>query len=221
MLREKVHSMKKTFIVSTRQRTWPILCAIVAIVCFFNLLIAHRAAAEGPESGNLLPNPGLEIAGDNGLPQGWHSISVWGGKGKFAIDTQEKHSGKQSVRIDCQESSQSYITVDAFPVAPGETFSASAWVKAKNIELGEESGKVQIQAVLIREDAADEGVTVAPLKIAASKGSADWTHIEGDFKVPPQTVKVFFRFGMHDATGTTWWDDLELHAHQQLSIARI
>ena len=177
-------------------------------ICIIVPLLCSILQAQPNPSVNLVTNGSLEILGDNNLPKDWRVITTWGPKGSFASDDHEHHSGQRSLRISADVSSQNYLATDGFGVSPGEVFSCSGWVKTKDVKTGE-NGKVQIQGVIAREDGSDDGVTIAALKLNPS-GTSDWTHVEGDFKIPAQTTKAWVRFGMHDATGTTWWDDVDV-----------
>ena len=156
----------------------------------------------------MVTNPSLETLGENNLPAGWRTISTWGPKGKFASDDREHHTGQRSIRIESAESSQNFLATDGFAVSPGDVFSCSGWLKAKEVKLGE-NGKVQIEGVCAREDGNDTAITIAAVKLDGS-GSCDWTHVEGEFKIPAQSSKGWVRFGMRDASGTVWWDDLQV-----------
>ena len=187
-------------------------------ICIIVPLLCSILQAQPNPSVTLVTNGSLEILGDNNLPKDWRVITTWGPKGSFASDDHEHHSGQRSLRISADVSSQNYLATDGFGVSPGEVFSCSGWVKTKDVKTGE-NGKVQIQGVIAREDGSDDGVTIAALKLSPS-GTSDWTHVEGDFKIPAQTTKAWVRFGMHDATGTTWWDDVDVRP-QSVVAARI
>src|SRR4051794_30313407 len=155
-------------------------------ICFCAILICLEVHAE---SISLVTNESFETVGENNLPKDWRTITTWGTKGKFALDKSEKHTGQRSMRITSEANSQNYIASGPIPVSPGETFSCSAWVKTKDVKTGE-NGKVQIQGVLAREEGSDDGVTIAVVKLDPN-GTSDWTHIEGDFKIPAQTTKAW------------------------------
>ena len=187
-----------------------ILAFVLSFCCFVN--------AQTTQPLNLAPNSNLEAINEMKLPDAWRTITTWGPKGKFASDDTEHHSGRRSARISAEQNAQNYIATEMIPVSPGDVFYCSGWVKTKDMNLGE-NGKVQIQGVLAREDGNDNGVTIANLQLDKA-GSSEWTHLEGNFKIPAQTTKAWVRFGMHDATGTIWWDDVEIHPHY-LVAARI
>src|SRR5262249_21163801 len=105
-------------------------------LAFACILMAFSLSSQGPETAsNLVANPDLEDLADHNHPAHWEPFVV-SVPGTFAIDEAEKHSGKQSVRIDAPENTRLYLRSEPIAVAPGERISASAWVKCKDVPPG-------------------------------------------------------------------------------------
>jgi hypothetical protein len=175
---------------------------------------------------NLLDNASLEQLNPRGIPIGFTAQTPWGAKATFASDSADAHSGQRSFKIHSDDSTQSWLVADAIDVAPGETITVSAWVKTKDIRFDSESEQtpaVQIMAAFINSDGhsdqfAEPAVAISAKTIPQSQGkfSSDWTHIQGDLKVPALAAKLYMRFGQYNAAGTSWWDDVEIHPHNLL-----
>src|SRR5437762_1325868 len=142
-----------------------------------SLLLAGSIAFA--DSKNLLPEPGMEGAPVKGLPTGWEKAGVGADKSKFAIDTEVKHEGNQSVRIASADSTRAYVrSIEPIPVAPGEKISGSFWVKCKDVPL--EPGAIIAIADFSNSDDKGNEETVAKFdtaKIAAA--NKGWYHITG------------------------------------------
>ena len=166
-------------------------------------------------SPNLLVNPSLEQIGADQLPPHWEQCVV-SLPGKFTIDESMKHDGLQSVRIDAPETTRLYLRSDPIPVAPGETITASAWVKCKDVPPGK--GTI----ILIGEftNNKDSATTVEKFATLDRKEASDvdWTKIEGSIKVPALMTNLRLRMGFSYAQGTTWWDDASGDAEQPLVV---
>ncbi|HZZ42972.1 MAG TPA: hypothetical protein VFE58_08540 [Tepidisphaeraceae bacterium] len=163
---------------------------------------------------NLAPNPGFETTGDNGLPASWDTVMI-GNPVQFAVDTQIKHSGKQSIRITAADSARAYFRSTMIPVSPGEKVHAGAWVKFKDVP--EKMGTVILIAEWLGPDG--RGSDVAKFDVAKRPGtSSDWQYIDGTQAVPENVAFMRIRLGFSYSQGTCWWDDVSASVDVPASI---
>lgn len=152
---------------------------------------AHR---EGP---NLLPNPGFEVAGTDGLPEGWkrrdygdrdaNKSAEWAvmtGKG-------DAHTGERGLRCITRGDADTSLFTDV-ELKPNTEYRLSAWVKTHALR-----GKVSLNDHLGR--AETDRVT---------RGDSDWTEVDVIFNSRERTrasINV-----LHVARGDGYWDDVKL-----------
>ncbi|HUS80490.1 MAG TPA: glycoside hydrolase family 20 zincin-like fold domain-containing protein [Armatimonadota bacterium] len=148
---------------------------------------------------NLLPNPGMETdANGDGLADGWtgdvHARE--GAEGSFAIDTEVKHSGEASQRIDHTSDNRAWVrtSVAQVPTRPDGIYRADVWVRG--------TGHF---SVLLYEFFQGE----KPYR-SESLGSGDAT---GDWQLISKLVSTaedtaFFKLSLiADGPGSGWFDD--------------
>ncbi len=149
---------------------------------------------EGP---NLLPNPGFEVVGHDGLPDGWKrrdygqregnqtaEWSVAGGEKQF-------HGGHQAVRVITRGDADTSLFADV-PVKPNTTYRLAGWAKTHALQ-----GKVSFNV---------HGARVETETIR--RRDTDWTELEVEFNSGERTtasVNV-----LHVARGDACFDDVRL-----------
>jgi len=141
-------------------------------------------------------NPSFEAAEDN-VPQGWTPIT-WSPKADFAVDPSIAHSGRMSVRISSTEGADaSWVTV--VPVKPFSRYRLSGWIKTQNLEPGTGKG------ALFSFQGTD-------FRTKAVTGTQDWTRLELilDSGANDALSLNCLYGGWGKATGTAWYDDLQL-----------
>lgn len=159
-------------------------------------------------SPNLILNSGLEQPG-GGLVVHWEPLVI-GAPATFAIDTNEKHGGNQSVRVTATEVTRSYLHSAPIQVAPGERLNLSAWVKTRDVPA--DQGRAVVIAEFSRGHGTKESVAmVGPAKVAGD-GAAQWQRIANTVTVPANMNTLRLRLGFSYSSGTTWWDDVTVSA---------
>ena len=176
---------------------------------FLSLLIAACVVASSAFADNarrlasIVANGGMEdVAAD--LPNGWHKL-VFGVPAQFAVDSVEHHGGGHSVRMSASESGAVFLVSDYLPVGVGETFTASAWVKCKDVPA--ETGPVLLSAEFT--NSKEQPVEMENCGTANAE-TATWQLLQKTFKVPEAATQVRLRMGLGYAQGTVWWDDASL-----------
>jgi hypothetical protein len=202
----------------TDKYRWRTLLPLSVFICFY---LWRTSFALADTENSLVLNPGLEDVGQNQLPAHWEKFVV-SVDGKMTIDTDVKHSGRQSIRIDAPENTRLYLRSDPIPVVPGEKITASAWVKFKNVPLDKGSMILIAEFTNSKDHSSqDKGTDVARFEVVERKNTdGDWRRISGTVTVPPMMANVRLRAGFSYAQGTCWWDDFTVTAQQPV-VARI
>lgn len=151
----------------------------------------HR---EGP---NLLPNPGFEIVGSDGLPEGWkrrdynRSEGTRGAEWKVVSGDRQFHGGKQAVRCITRDGADTSLYADV-TLKPNTQYRLAGWVKTHALQ-----GKVSFNDHLGRA----ETETVR-------RRESDWTEVEVVFNSGTRT-KASINV-LHVAKGDGYFDDVRL-----------
>lgn len=151
---------------------------------------------------NLVKNPSFEN-GDGKLPDDW-KIHQWSGPNggvTYDIDRRRRfvHSGKRSLRIGSTAGHDTCMN-QRIPVKPDTEYRLSGWVKSDNVK---GARGVQYNLHALQPNGRTESIT----------GSKDWTKVQTRFstKSGQQSVLLNTLFGgWGRATGTAWFDDVEL-----------
>ena len=156
---------------------------------------ARGPATLGP---NLLPNPSFEELTDKGEPKDW-TVRTYRGQATHAVDSENAHSGKNSVRIGSGQGADSSWFAH-IPVEPNTDYRLSGWVKTKGIN-GARGAQMNVHE---RQQDKSGGRTPALQK------NNDWTELAVDFNSGDRkeiTINALFG-GWGLSTGTAWWDDV-------------
>ena len=112
---------------------------------------------EGP---NLLPNPGFETAGPDGLPLGWkrrdynQDAGNAGAQWEIVSGADQVHSGTNAVRCITHENGDTSLFADV-PIKPHTQYRLSAWIKTHafrgKASLNEHLGRAETEKVTERE----------------------------------------------------------------------
>ncbi len=156
-------------------------------------------------------NLGFETATHDGRPAGWQPRSI-GAEATFASDEFEMHEGRRSARISAPEDTRSYFYSGLIPITPGESVSASAWVKTAGVP--REKGTVILIADFLVADHAPIG---GPLKIAVAAKTGEWELVRGTVTAPARANFVQLRCGFSYSRGTCWWDDVRVDLTQAVA----
>lgn len=148
---------------------------------------------EGP---NLLPNPGFEVVGADGLPEGWtrrdYGRMPGNENAKWEIVSEEGkvHGGKNAVRVITRSEADTSLHADV-TIKPNTEYKLSGWVKAHGIR-----GKISLNDHIGR--AETDKIT----------RESDWVEVETTFN-SGQNTKASINL-LHAAKGDGYWDDVKL-----------
>ena len=155
-------------------------------------------AIRSPE--NLLANPSFEEEGD-GKPAAWRT-STHSGRGELTL-ADIGHTGKRSAKISSDQGGDVSWSIQV-PVAPRTQYRLTGWIKTETVaKVGRAYG-----AMLNIHELQD------PIRGAtkALSGDNDWTQVQLNFnsgEMREVTINCLFG-GWGRATGTAWYDDIEL-----------
>jgi len=184
------------------QRTRSIKETRLAWLCAL-ALIAPGGGLFGGEAGDgRLRDPGFER---ETLLEDWRPV-VFGARPELGRDDAVRHGGHYSLRARAAEPSDTALFQE-IALKSGGWYRLSYWVKTVALMPGTASvyGAVQVQQPEGR------GLIASG---ANHQGNTEWSEVIVWFAAPPQgrvRVSLFFA-GFGKATGTVWFDDLELTA---------
>jgi putative membrane-bound dehydrogenase-like protein len=157
------------------------------------LVRKHNALAfkEGP---NLLPNPGFEVVGTDGLPEGWKRRDYGDREANKSaewkvIDT-EVHSGTKALRCITRGDADTSLYADV-TLKPNTEYRLSGWVRSHAVR-----GKVSL----------NDHVGRAETDLVS--GETKWTHVDVTFNSGNRTKTTINV--LHVARGDGFWDDVTL-----------
>lgn len=181
------------------QRPVFVLGVFIFLGAGFGTFSRVGARPQMPVSGSTaIVNPSFEeLAGD--VPKGWRK-ATWQPRAIFEVDSSVAHTGKRSVKISSADGGDvSWSTV--VPVKPYSKYKLSGWIKTQDLKpVGGAKG------ALFNLHGLDGFQT------KAVTGTQDWTKVELVFDTEANdAVQVNCLFGgWGKATGTAWYDDVEL-----------
>ena len=179
--------------------------AIYARVFFAFILIASLAAVtEGDSTEAVSSVQGQPPVGNSSfeevegnMPKGWTTMT-WSPKAEFALDPSIAHSGKNSVRISSTEGADAAWMI-VIPAKPFSRYRLSGWVKTQGLEPGTGRGALF-------------SLRGTDIRTKAVTGTQDWTRLELVFDSGANdalSLNCLFG-GWGKATGTVWFDDVEI-----------
>jgi len=157
-----------------------------------------------------LVNPGFESKnpGEGGNPEGWVAIQHAGAESyDFALDSGQKHSGTQSMRIK-KIGPEPYGTIsqilDGTRYA-GKTVRLSGWIRTDAVPEGRNTGAGLVLLAM----RGSSFVAHELMKKTRVRGTTEWKRYTIELKLPPATTRLELGATLEGA-GTVWVDDFEL-----------
>ncbi len=149
---------------------------------------------EGP---NLLPNPGFEVIGADGLPEGWKRRDYGTREGNATAEwtvvrgEKEFHGGRQGVRVITRADADTSLHADV-ALKPQTQYRLAGWVKTHALQ-GRASFNIhnaRIETEIVR------------------RRDTDWTEVEVEFNSGDRTTASINV--LHVARGEAFFDDVRL-----------
>ncbi len=184
--------------------------AFAGLLCLLHIASISVGAAPLAVGENVLENPSFEEAGENGRPTAW-SLSNLSTKATWAFDTEEKHDGKQSLRITGNGVPERYAGLMYGNIIhlPGPaTYRLSFWCKTKDLIDAEDLGSTGLLWHWVYPGDKVGGQRMQSLSLGVPNGTSDWTLYKAEVTVPcPVTLEP----GNWQAfNGTVWLDDVRI-----------
>ena len=174
------------------------------------LTVAVTSAASAAKArGGEVINPGFELDADaDGVPDGWRR-AMRGSSGQTRLDDAVKRQGRFSVCVQFTRPDSQYLYCET-NVKPGAVYRLSGWVRTKDLK----AHKMRSWSGAFGTLAVRSTDPYRPYIECGEDhtGTSDWTRVTIDFLGPLKgrvtiacTAVSFAR-----ASGTVWFDDLEL-----------
>lgn len=149
---------------------------------------------EGP---NLLPNPGFETLGANGLPEGWQRRDYNDREptksAEWTVVSGEKefHAGKQALRVITRGNADTSLYTDV-AIKPNTQYRLAGWIKTHGLQ-----GKASLNVHGTRNET----------ELVRQRDS-DWTEVDVEFNSGDRTTASVNL--LHVARGDSYFDDVRL-----------
>lgn len=152
-----------------------------------------------PISAALLnANPDFETVAPDGSVEGWEVSDPQ----QCFVSEQVAKSGKRSAGVNIAGEAGSAIWKTSVSVQTGERLRVSGWVRTDGVK------GAGYAFLAYYPFAGDRWVN--PRDIAQVRGTSDWQHFVADFIVPYGVDRVEIRFGIYNASGAAFFDDVRV-----------
>lgn len=142
---------------------------------------------------NLLVNGDFEVATDRNKPKRWQLIEP------VELESTTRHSGGFSAKIASDSRQINNINRQYVTLKPKTTYTLTAWIKTDNLVGNPGAGVYPYEF----DEAKGAGAAIAVT------GTTDWTRHRQVF-MTAEDGEGRINFRIYGATGTAWFDDLEL-----------
>ena len=196
---------------SGRRDMW--LCAAMPVALAF--LVSHVPAA-GPattragEKDSFLNNPSFEDVTPNGAPAGW-GLGGLAPEMTWSLDTEVKHSGKQSLKIVGKGVTRLWagLTHPPLELDGPATYRFSGWLRGEDYATVSPKARGASHALWFHVKVAGTDQKLPAFSLGINKdGTYDWTFVENEFSVP---CRASLEAGAWAAfNGTQWYDDIKI-----------
>lgn len=182
-------------------------CAVVAAFVICPAFLHGETAKKKPVLEQIasqteppeVVNPSFEAAQNPQMPDGW-----WGPEKNFQRDETVARTGSASFRWT-NDDPNNYVLSSSRPknLIPGNSYLLSGWVKTKDVKGG--------KAAICVEWNGPDGKWAGGAYLQGVNGTKDWTRIFEIVRFPMDAQNPHLTcYGTRDATGTAWFDDLEI-----------
>ncbi len=178
---------------------------VVAILCF-GTAFQGWTQGEPAQTQNPVPNPSFEEPGRRERPAGWRS-QTWGGQAEYEWAS-VGHTGEKSVKISSTQGADASWSAK-FSVEPFAKYRLSCWIKTDNLVATTGKG-----ALINVQDMGEKGVS------PVVTGTQDWTKVEVviDTGSMDGIMLNCLYGGWGFATGTAWYDDVNLELLEKVEL---
>ena len=170
-----------------------------------------------PVGDNLIKNPGLEEFSIPGSPSSWEGGLSTIGKVDSILDDKVSHSGRQSLRMKAESASTAEYYTSPVILEEGSMYRLSGWIKSEKLYTeGGGGGYLDGASFALRSGKGTSGWFLQTMDNyrQAIRRTKDWNCVSTTFRWKNKTGKfhvICSYSGCIPATGTVWFDDVELY----------
>lgn len=140
---------------------------------------------------------------------GFENGSAWSLGPGLSYDSKQFHSGKHSLRAEATSDAISEQLV--YGVQPGQTLTVSGWLRTKGVT-PQGGGGYAFLAVYQYDS---ERKLLQSNDFCQLSGTHDWSSAHWTFRTDPRIEYLAIHAGIFHATGTAWFDDVNLVGGEQ------
>ncbi|NQX69086.1 hypothetical protein HQN90_23425 [Paenibacillus alba] len=173
---------------------------------FMNRKVA--ANKEGPKETSF-ENVVIDMTNNYAIP--WRLVTS-SGNPSFSIDAAQAKTGAKSAKITASTAATASWTQDVHLTQ--KSFHISTWYKTSNVVSSDKG-----VALGIRFKDANNGDVAPEVFLNGTAGTNGWTRLSGQFTVPVSTAQYHVEISLYlfNATGTVWFDELQVEYASVLS----
>jgi hypothetical protein len=174
------------------------------------VLISSAGSAAGA---NMLYNGGFEGPVENGQPKGWKTTVNRNTTAEISLDSLEKHSGQQSLKVAITPPGGRVIVyleeAGAAPITPRAIYEASCWIKTQNLDYNRFH-----EAPAFRLNFRPQRILPGKIVDLINKlqGTSGWVQISQKATAPENSNRIHLDFVL--TSGTVWIDNAEVRRVQ-------
>lgn len=182
----------------------------VALAWMAIVLFSSAGSAAGA---NMLYNGGFEGPVESGQPKGWKTTINRNTTAEISLDSREKYSGQQSLKIAITPPGGRVIVyldkAGAAPITPGSTYEASCWIRTQNLDYNRFH-----EAPAFRLNFRPQRIRPGKLVDLINKlqGTSGWVQISQKATALENSSRIHLDFVL--TSGTIWIDDVEVRRVQ-------
>jgi hypothetical protein len=174
----------------------------VIVLALAGLSCGLASAQTTPE---VLPNPGFEQVDDQGWAVGWERWpAVSPEPGAVSVDANMPFRGSRSLRLHHEKATSYTRGQQAITVEPNQRYYFRVWMKGENIKPEEMSAGSMGARLYI------EGIGGRDYATARQGGTFSWQQLQIGPLNSGQGGKVTVMCYLHQATGTVWFDEVQV-----------
>jgi len=151
--------------------------------------------------------------GIDGAPLSW-GVGAKSGGGSVSVmkDTEIKHSGLASARVEVAETGGEASLTQQFSVDPDASYLVRIWVRGKDIvsATGKAGAGILVWASSGPERAFVQNQKWLRKQPAKFSGTFDWQLFEFPVTTSPEGERLCISLKLREASGTAWFDDVEV-----------
>ena len=134
-----------------------------------------------------------------------------------SIDTTEHYLGAKSMKVETTAGSESPVVVaeQVVDVAPGQTYTFSAYVKTDNVRIAPGNYGAMLNVFFLSDRDSSNHVSAHTSEYLV--GTQDWQRIKVTATAPENATAVRVCCGLWGATGTAWFDCMQLEVGRTMN----